>query len=143
MTTEGPAHERGPLVRPRVLVVDDTPQIRLLIRLNLEFEDFDVDEAADGAEALAGLRADVAAGRGVPQVVTLDAVMEPMDGWATAAAIRHDPVLAGIKVVMVTASVQAHHRQRAERGGVHAFVTKPFDPQTLVDVVRALSGSGA
>jgi len=123
-------------------VVDDTPQIRMLIRLNLELEGFDVDEAGDGAEALALLRADVAAGREVPQVVTLDAVMEPLDGWATVAAIRREPALAQIKVVMVTASVQAHHRQRAERGGIHAFVTKPFEPQALVDVVRELSGSG-
>jgi len=126
-----------------VLVVDDTPQIRMLIRVNLELEGFDVDEAADGTEALALLRADVAAGRRVPAVVTLDAVMEPLDGWATVAAIRREPGLGEIKVVMVTASVQAHHRQRAERGGVHALVTKPFEPQALVDVVRELSGSGA
>jgi CheY-like chemotaxis protein len=124
-----------------VLVVDDTPQIRMLIRLNLELEDFDVDEAADGEEALARLRDDLAAGREVPRVITLDAVMEPLDGWATAAAIRRVPELAGIRVVMVTASVQAHHRQRAERGGVHAFVTKPFEPQALVDVVRELAGT--
>jgi len=140
VTTEGPAYERGSLVRPRVLVVDDTPQIRMLIRLNLELEGFEVDEAGDGAEALSRLRDDVAAGRAVPAVVTLDAVMEPLDGWATVAAIRREPGLAGIKVVMVTASVQAHHRQRAERGGVHAFVPKPFEPQALLDVVRELSG---
>jgi CheY-like chemotaxis protein len=140
VTTEGPARERGSLARPRVLVVDDTPQIRMLIRLNLELEGFDVDEASDGAEALEVLRDDVAAGRAVPSVVTLDAVMEPLDGWATVAAIRREPGLAGIKVVMVTASVQAHHRQRAERGGVHAFVPKPFEPQMLVDVVRDLAG---
>ncbi len=124
-------------------MVDDTPQIRMLIRLNLELEGFDVDEAADGAAALARLRADAEAGDPLPDVVTLDAVMEPMDGWATVAAMRRDPGLAAIKVVMVTASVQAHHRQRAERGGVDAFVTKPFEPQALVDVVRGLSGSGA
>jgi CheY-like chemotaxis protein len=125
-----------------VLVVDDTPQIRMLIRLNLELEGFDVDEAVDGEQALHRLRADVAAGCEVPQVVTLDAVMEPLDGWATVAAIRREPGLAGIRVVMVTASVQAHHRQRAERGGVHAFLTKPFEPQALVDVVRELAGPG-
>ena len=124
-------------------MVDDTPQIRMLIRLNLELEGFEVDEAADGAEALARLRAAAAAGDPLPDVVTLDAVMEPLDGWATVAAMRRDPGLAGVKVVMVTASVQAHHRQRAERGGVDAFVTKPFEPQALVDVVRGLSGSDA
>jgi CheY-like chemotaxis protein len=125
--------------RPRVLVVDDTAQIRMLIRVNLELEGFDVDEAADGAQALALLRERVAGAGPVPQVVTLDAVMEPVDGWSTVASIRREPGLGAVKVVMVTASVQAHHRQQAERGGVDAFVSKPFDPQALVDLVRDLA----
>lgn len=122
-----------------MLVVDDTAQIRMLVRVNLELEGFDVDEAADGAEALALLRARVAARGPVPAVVTLDAVMEPLDGWATVAAIRREPGLEQVKVVMVTASVQAHHRRRAERGGVDAFVAKPFEPLALVDLVRGLA----
>jgi CheY-like chemotaxis protein len=126
-------------VAHRVLVVDDTAQIRMLIRVNLELEGFDVDEATDGAAALALLRERLATGGPLPAVVTLDAVMEPLDGWATVAAIRREPGLEHLRVVMVTASVQAHHRRQAERGGVDAFVDKPFEPLALVDLVRGLA----
>jgi len=123
----------------RVLVVDDTSAIRLLIRLNLELEGFAVDEASDGAQALGLLRRGLEQGRGLPDVMTLDAVMEPLDGWATVAAIRRDPSLKGLAVVMVTASVQAHHQQLAQRVGVDVFVTKPFEPEALVQIVRDLA----
>jgi CheY-like chemotaxis protein len=127
------------MARHRVLVVDDTPAIRLLLRLNLELEGFDVQECADGGEALALLRDE---SRLLPDVVTIDAVMEPVDGWTAVADIRRDPRLAHLPVVMVTASVQAHHRARAVRRGVDAFVDKPFEPMALVAVVRSLAESG-
>ncbi|GAB2675117.1 response regulator [Thalassiella azotivora] len=123
--------------RPLVLVVDDTSQIRLLLRLNLELEGFDVEEAEDGGACLARLR-DPGARR--PQVVTLDAVMEPVDGWSTVERIRRDPALADLPVVMITASVQAHHRARAHDRGVDVFVAKPFEPLDVVDLVRSLVG---
>lgn len=127
------------MARHRILVVDDTAAIRLLLRLNLELEGFDVVECADGAEALALLRDP---GQPLPDVVTVDAVMEPVDGWTTVAEIRRDPRLAPIPVVMITASVQAHHRARAARRGVDAFVDKPFEPMFVVGVVRSLATSG-
>ncbi|MGQ7349396.1 response regulator [Quadrisphaera oryzae] len=122
-----------------VLVVDDTAQIRMLIRLNLELEGHEVDEAADGEECLARLR-DLDAPR--PDVVTMDAVMEPRDGWSAVAEIRRDPALADIPVVMVTASVQAHQRARAVQVGVDALVAKPFEPTALVEVVEDLAAAG-
>ncbi len=121
----------------RVLVVDDTAQIRMLLRLNLELEGFEVVEADDGAVAIGLLHEWSEHGR-LPDVVTLDAVMEPVDGWTTVAAIRRDPRLRHLRLLMITASVQAHHQQRAERVGVDAFVSKPFDPQTVVDLVEDL-----
>lgn len=121
----------------RVLVVDDTPQIRLLLRVNLELEGVVVTEAADGTECLAVLRALDAAGEPLPDVVTLDAVMEPMDGWSTVAIIRATPSLAHLRLVMITASVQSHHQQRATAVGVDAFIAKPFDPQAVMETIRA------
>jgi CheY-like chemotaxis protein len=129
----------GPDVAPvRVLVVDDTAQIRLLLRLNLELEGFVVDEVEDGASCLAWLR-DPARPR--PDVVTMDAVMEPVDGWTAVGQIRRDPTLRDLPVVMLTASVQAHQRARATSVGVDAFVAKPFDPDNVMDVIRRLSNS--
>lgn len=129
--SSGPADPDPPLV----LVVDDTAQIRLLLRLNLELEGFAVEEAVDGADCLARL-ADP--NRPRPSVVTLDAVMEPLDGWTTVDRIRSNPALADVPVVMITASVQAHHRARAMERGVDVFVDKPFEPEAVVDVVRSL-----
>ena len=122
-----------------MLVVDDTSQIRLLIRLNLELEGHVVEEASDGDACLARLR-DPALPR--PDVLTMDAVMEPRDGWTTLADIRRDPALADLPVVMVTASVQAHQRARARAVGVDALVAKPFEPTSLVEVVERLAAGG-
>ena len=120
----------------RVLVVDDTAAIRMLLRMNLELEGFVVEEAVDGRSCLDRLRN---ASLPRPDVVTLDAVMEPGDGWAAVREIRRDPALADLPVVMITASVQGYQRARAESAGVDAFVPKPFDPDAVVAVVRSFS----
>jgi CheY-like chemotaxis protein len=120
----------------RVLVVDDTAAIRMLLRVNLELEGFLVEEAGDGRSCLERLRD---RSRPRPDVVTLDAVMEPGDGWSTVREIRRDEDLADLPVVMITASVQGYQRSRAEKAGVDAFVAKPFDPEAVVEVVRSFS----
>ena len=123
-----------------MLVVDDTPQIRMLLRVNLELEGAVVTEASDGGHCLQVLADLLARGLPLPHVVTLDALMEPLDGWSTVAAIRRDPALEHLPVVMITASVQAHHLHRAAVVGVDAFVPKPFDPQAVLEVVRGFVG---
>ncbi len=121
----------------RVLVVDDTAQIRMLLRLNLELDGFEVVEADDGAVAI-GLLHEWAGTDRMPDLVTLDALMEPVDGWTTVAAIRRDPRLQHLPLLMITASVQAHQQARAENLGVDAFVSKPFDPQAVVELIEQL-----
>jgi CheY-like chemotaxis protein len=125
--------ERGGLV----IVCDDTEQIRHLIRLNLELEGYAVEEATDGSALLERLqRSDL------PGVITLDAHMSPRDGWWAIARIRADERLAGIPVVMVTASVQQHDRAQASESGLDAFVSKPFDPEYLVEVIGGFMAEG-
>ena len=115
-----------------MLVVDDAPSIRLLIRTNLELAGFDVDEAVDGVDCLDRL-ADSAT---LPDVITVDVMMPRLDGVATAAAIRSDPRTADIGVVMVTTQNHPADVQRGMRAGVDAYVTKPFDPDDLVTTVN-------
>lgn len=117
---------------PRVLVVDDSPSVRLLIRTNLELAGFDVEEAADGAEALVRLRQD----QPLPDVVTLDVMMPRQSGLATAAAIRSDPRMRHVALVMVTTQNSPADLVRGERVGVDAYVPKPFDPDVLVATVE-------
>ena len=119
----------------RVLVCDDAEQIRRLIRLNLEIEGYEVVEAIDGEEALEILT-DMS--RPLPDVITVDVVMPRRDGWWMVSAIRADPRLAHIPIVMVTASAQDQDRARAERAAVDEFVAKPFDPYDLVTKIGTL-----
>jgi len=119
----------------RVLVVDDDDVIRQLITVNLELEGFDVVTAVDGQDALDKVK------DASPQVVTLDVMMPRLDGWETASRLRDDPETAHIKVVLLSARAQEADLQRGEKIGVDAYLTKPFDPDELIDTVRRLMTS--
>lgn len=123
----------------RVLICDDTASIRALMRINLELEGFEVEEAADGHEAMARL-IDPDAPR--PDVVVLDARMAPYDGWWAIAAIRSHPRLDAVPVLLVTASVNAHDAEEADRAGFDLFVSKPFDPVDFAAAVSRLAREG-
>jgi len=117
---------------PSVLVVDDTASIRFLIRTNLELAGFDVIEAVDGVDCLEIL-ADLQA---LPDLITVDVMMPRLDGVATVTAIRADDRTRDIAVVMVTTQGHPADIQRATQAGVDAYVTKPFDPDFLVETVN-------
>ena len=118
----------------RVLVVDDDDVIRQLITVNLELEGFEVATAVDGQDCLDKVK-DVR-----PDVVTLDIMMPRLDGWEAAGRLRADPDTAGIKVVLLSARAQEADLERGSRIGVDAYLTKPFDPDELIEVVRRLAG---
>ena len=124
---------------PRVLVVDDTASIRFLIRTNLELAGFDVDEAVDGVDCLEVLsRTEV-----LPDAITVDVMMPRMDGVATVTAIRADPRTAKIAIIMVSTQGHPADIQRGMDAGVDAYITKPFDPdhmvETVADVIERLA----
>ena len=118
----------------RVLVVDDDDVIRQLITVNLELEGFEVATAVDGQDCLDKVK-DVD-----PAVITLDIMMPRLDGWETASRLREDPATADVKVVLLSARAQEADLQRGSRIGVDAYLTKPFDPDELIDTVRRLAG---
>lgn len=117
----------------RILVVDDDAVIRQLICVNLELEGFEVFTAEDGQDALDKVR-DVD-----PTVITLDIMMPRLDGWETAARLRNDPDTAHIKVILLSARAQEADLRRGQGIGVDAYLTKPFDPDELVEAVRRLA----
>lgn len=121
----------------RVLVVDDDDVIRQLICLNLELEGFEVFQAADGLDALEKVR------EVDPAVVTLDIMMPKLDGWDAAARLRSDPATAHVRVVLLSARAQEADLKRGSRLGVDFYLTKPFDPDELVAVVRRLAEAPA
>jgi len=121
---------------PLVLVVDDEPNIVETLSFVLEMEGFRVATAEDGEQALA----QVAALR--PPVVVLDAMMPRRDGFDVCRTIKADPGLAGVHVVMLTAMGQKADRERAIAAGADHFMTKPFDEEELLALLRRLTGQG-
>jgi len=120
---------------PRVLVVDDEAVIRQLIAINLELEGFEVHQAVHGLDALAKAR------ELDPDVVTLDLMMPGLDGWATAQRLRADPATARARIVLISARTRPADIERGQEVGADAYVTKPFDPDDIVDAVRRLAQS--
>ncbi len=128
-----------PGVAPLVLVCDDTEAIRRLLRINLELVGFVVEESADGREAMTRL-IDPAQPR--PDVVVIDSQMAPYDGWWAIAAIRSHPALDAMPVVLVTATATDLVSPEVSGAGFDACVSKPFDPDELVEVVSRLAAAG-
>ena len=118
----------------RVLVVDDDEVIRRLIAVNLSLEGFDVSMAVDGQDCLDKV-AEIA-----PEVITLDVMMPRLDGWETAVQLRKSPETAHIKVLLITARAQEDDKARGSRVGADAYLTKPFDPNEMIRIVRELAG---
>jgi DNA-binding response OmpR family regulator len=119
---------------PRVLVVDDEAAIRQLIAINLELEGFDVHTAVDGQDALATAR------MVRPHVVTLDVMMPNLDGWATAQQLRADPATSRTRIVFISARGRSGDVSRGLQLG-EAYLTKPFDPDEVVEAVRRLAAA--
>ena len=129
-TLTGVTHGLG-----RVLVVDDDEVIRRLIAVNLQLEGFDVETAVDGQDCLERVS------EIDPDVITLDVMMPRLDGWETAVQLRKSPETAHIRVVLITARAQEDDKDRGSRVGADAYLTKPFDPNEMIRVVRELASA--
>ena len=113
-------------------LLDDEAPIRLLCRVNLEAEGMDVLEAADGSTGLDLARDEQ------PDVVLLDVMMPGLDGWRVAEEMLEDNRTRGIPIIFLTARAEFRDRARGlDIGGVD-YVTKPFNPLDLAQLVRGL-----
>jgi CheY-like chemotaxis protein len=118
-----------------VLVVDDEPDVRLIARLVLTSAGYDVIEADSGEAALAHLEGDSR-----PDAVLLDVRMRGIDGWETLRRMRNDPSQSDLPVVIFTAQLAAAKDAPNEWKNYEYFLTKPFDPDGLLEAVRAAIG---
>jgi DNA-binding response OmpR family regulator len=112
----------------RVLVVDDDPDIRLLLRIELAAEGYEILEAGDGEAALAALDTQA------PDLVLLDMMMPVLDGWAVLRSIDHGDSPPVVVVTALSTWDQQHLVDLLELGAFDV-VTKPFDPGWLVQLV--------
>jgi two-component system alkaline phosphatase synthesis response regulator PhoP len=115
-----------------VLIIDDEAPIRLLCRVNLEAEGMEVVEAGDGPTGLELARSVQ------PDVVLLDVMMPGLDGWAVAEELLDDIETEEIPIIFLTARAEFRDRARGlDIGGVD-YITKPFNPVDLAQLVRHL-----
>jgi CheY-like chemotaxis protein len=118
-----------------VLLVDDEDDIRLVAKACLErLGGWRVQSVSSGLAALDVARAEQ------PDAIVLDVMMPDLDGPATLARLRADPDTASIPVLFLTAKAQASDRAELASLGAQAVLTKPFDPMTLADQIRAALG---
>jgi CheY-like chemotaxis protein len=121
---------------PRVLLVDDDPVIVRLLEVNFRLGGFLVEGAFRGEEALEKAHANR------PDAVVLDVMMPGLDGYEVCRRLREDPDLADVPVVFLTARAQDEDIAKGKALGVIDYVTKPFDPEALVEMIRRSIGPG-
>lgn len=125
MTTEGG--------RPhRVLVVEDEDNIALALDYLMTREGYVHDRVANGADALPRIRDTH------PDLVLLDVMLPEVSGYEICQAVRLDPSLAHVKILMMTARGSAVERRKGLALGADGFVSKPFELKELRDKVRNL-----
>jgi len=117
---------------PRVLVVDDEPDILEFIEYNLEKEGFEVARARDGVEAVEVAR------RVRPDVILLDIMMPKQDGIETCRILRADPEFNHVAVAFLTARNEDFAQISGFDVGADDYITKPIKPRLLVSRIRAL-----
>lgn len=120
-------------MEPKILIVDDEAHVRLLIEQALEdLEDEGVELliATNGEEALEIIQAER------PQLVFLDVMMPRLNGFDVCHTVKHELGLHDVYVVMLTAKGQEFDRQKGHEVGADTYITKPFDPDELLEMAE-------
>jgi len=115
----------------RLLVVDDDPNLVLLVKDYLEFRGYEVVAASNGLEALEVMR------RLTPDLIICDVMMPEMDGYTFVQTLRSDRATDWIPVIFLSARGQTADRVRGLNTGAEAYLVKPFEPEELVAQVEA------
>ncbi|MCC7040117.1 MAG: response regulator [Burkholderiales bacterium] len=117
----------------RVLIAEDEPHIVESLSFVLQREGFSVVSVLDGEAALRHLRSDA------PDLVILDLMLPRMNGFEVLKAVKSDPALRSVPVLILTAKGQAQDRRMAEEIGADSFMTKPFSNRDIVAQVHRLT----
>lgn len=121
----------------KILIVDDEAHLRMLIQQTLEeLEDEGVEllTAADGEAALEAIKAET------PQLVFLDVMMPKLSGFDVCSRVKHTLGLTDVYIVLLTAKGQEFDKQKGQEAGADLYMTKPFDPDALLEKARAVLG---
>jgi DNA-binding response OmpR family regulator len=117
----------------KVLIVDDEAHIRLLIEQtleDLEYENVEILTADNGTDALNTIQ-DLK-----PELVFLDVMMPNIDGYTVCRTIRRELKMEDVFIVILTAKGQEYDRRLSEESGANQFMTKPFNPDELLELAE-------
>lgn len=112
-------------MKPKILVVDDEPELIELVQFNLRQAQFEIDTATSGLEAIHKIR------RFPPQLILLDVMMSEIDGIQLCRLLKRDPATARIPIIMLTAKASESDRIQGLEAGADDYLVKPFSPREL------------
>ena len=116
----------------KILVVEDEPAVRELIRFILNQEDFKVLEAEDGEQAKRQLNANP------PDLILMDWMLPNTSGVTLTKELKQNPIYSDIPVIMLTARGEEDDKVRGLESGVEDYITKPFSPRELIARLRVI-----
>ena len=114
----------------RVLVIEDTPDNRQIIRDLLTASGYEVIEAEDGAAGVAK------AAEVRPDLILMDIQLPLVDGYEATRRIKADPALAHIPIIAVTSYAMSGDEAKTRAAGCNGYIAKPFSPRELLAMVR-------
>lgn len=122
------------IVRKKILVVEDDPDLVELLSFNLRGCGFVVSTSGDGVDAVKKARSIM------PDLILLDLMLPQLDGFGVCEILRRDPATTGIPIIMVTAMSSQFARLAGLEAGANDYITKPFSPKQLIARVQEMLG---
>ncbi|MGO9125131.1 MAG: response regulator transcription factor [Terriglobales bacterium] len=119
------------MTKPKILIVDDDPDLRRALRLRLRANNYETVHAQDGYAAVA------VAQKEHPDLIVLDLGLPAGDGFVVLERLQNIDALANVPVVILTARDPQNNEERALKGGAAAFFQKPVDNAELLEAIRA------
>ena len=123
--------------RPRILLVDDDPDLLRALRLRLRANNYEVTTASDGYAAIA------AAQKERPALIILDLGLPVGDGFVVLNRLQNSDALSGVPVIVLSARDPQNNEEKALKAGAAAFFQKPADNDELLNVIRVSIGPAA
>ena len=117
--------------QPKILIIDDDPDLRLALKIRLQANQYDTVQASDGYAALA------VAQKESPNLIILDLGLPAGDGYVVLKRLQDSDALSSIPVIVLTARDPQSNQEKALRAGAAAFFQKPADNGELLAVIRA------
>jgi DNA-binding response OmpR family regulator len=121
------------MANKRILVVDDEMQLVDMVKMRLEANGYSVISAYDGQDGLDKARKER------PDLIILDLMLPKIDGYKVCRMLKFDEKYKNIPIILFTARAQQEDEKLGKEVGADAYITKPFEPQVLLDKIKSLT----